>query len=63
MPGTTHALRRTAAMAMAALPKKGTVVMRSLPYPINFSTCSANNAMPRPEMPMRVSVIVHVRRV
>ena len=33
------------------------------PYPINFNTCSANSAMPSPENPMRVSVIVHVRRV
>ena len=33
------------------------------PYPINFNTCSASNAMPRPEKPMRVSVIVHVRKV
>lgn len=33
------------------------------PYRTNFITCSANNAMPRPEKPMRVSVIVHVRSV
>jgi len=33
------------------------------PYPKNFNTCSANNAIPSPEKPMRVSVIVHVRRV
>ena len=33
------------------------------PYPINFNTCSANSAMPSPENPMRVSVIVQVRRV
>lgn len=34
-----------------------------LPYRTHFITCSANNAMPRPEKPMRVSVIVHVRSV
>ncbi|MEY3109329.1 MAG: hypothetical protein RL079_14, partial [Verrucomicrobiota bacterium] len=32
-------------------------------YPKNFNTCSANNAIPSPEKPIRVSVIVHVRRV